>query len=388
MRYPVVYKGKPLMPCNKRRARALVRSGRAVFVKDKVLGIYVKLKTKPSGTTTQLLTLGVDEGTIFTGFSVVNRQNSFNVEFENTRKIGKNGNTVKDCITKQTENKNMFKRLRRGRLRHREERFDNRTGNKITYTANYYFQNIYNMIKRICGLYPITVVIFEDVAAAHNKEQKNSNFSCIEQGKQRLYKSCKAFADVWISKANPKTIRLYKGNVDLKTADKSEKSFYAHCIDSHSLACIPFGGHLPYDPSVVYVSRRLPNIDKNRRKLQREMTVRGAEERRPSKLRKIREKINEHQGNHGPWTYQYTERETTKSKTVTPYGSSIKISNSHSENCKKGENKYKANGKYEYYDIQHIKAQETPDNISYYLGYALPKEVFKLVIPFGKGTHR
>ena len=336
MRYPVVYKNIQLMPCTKRRARSLVRSGRAVFVKDKHLGIYVKLKQVPSGYHTDKLVLGVDTGTMFTGFSVVNKDNSFNVEIEHTQR-----KEDKQYIKKKTASKKIYKLLKRTRLRHRECRFDNRTGNKVTYTENYYYQNIRNWIQWICKLYPITDIVIEDVASVHNKETKNAGFSPIEQIKTRLYDFCKRHATVWVSKANPKVIRLFDKNVDLKESDKAAKTFFAHCLDSHSLACLVLGEHVPFDENILYIKRRLPNIDKNRRNLRREMTARNAKPRHLSKKRKIRARVNDKQGNHGPWTYSYTERTETKSKRTTPYGSSIKISDSHSENCKKGENKYK-----------------------------------------------
>ena len=186
MRYPVKYKNHILMPCTKRRAFSLVRSGKAIFVRDKHLGLYVKLKTAPSGFETQRLVLGIDTGTMFSGFSVVNEQNSTNVEIEHTQKKNR-----KTYIKQKTANKAMYRRLRRARLRHRETRFHNRTGNKVTYTSNYYLQNICNMVKWICSMYPITDIVVEDVAAVHNKTQKNSGFSPIEQIKTRLYAFCK-----------------------------------------------------------------------------------------------------------------------------------------------------------------------------------------------------
>ena len=43
-RCPVVYKKKVLMPTTWRKAKRLVTEGRAVFVKDKLGGVYLKLK--------------------------------------------------------------------------------------------------------------------------------------------------------------------------------------------------------------------------------------------------------------------------------------------------------------------------------------------------------
>lgn len=94
-RIPVIYKGKPLMPCTKGRAGYLCKIKKAVFVYDKHLGWYLKLKVSPSGYHKQRLALGIDTGTMYSGFSIVNKDNSHNYEFEFTRKI-----QDRNCIKK------------------------------------------------------------------------------------------------------------------------------------------------------------------------------------------------------------------------------------------------------------------------------------------------
>lgn len=388
--YAVVYKDIPLMPCSKRRAHSLVRCGRAKFDFDKTLGRYLRLLSEPSGYATQKLALGVDTGTMFSGFSVVGEDVSVNVEFEHT--VKKND---KNYIKKKTFQKNMYRRAKRSRLRHREPRFSNRTGHKYTYTSNYYFQNLRNTIDLLCRYYPVSDIVIEDVRSIHTDAIKNSGFSPIEQIKMRLYNHCTNKATLWISQANPKTIRSFNwshlraeanGNIkdlDLKSEDKSEKSFYAHCLDSHSLACLVFGEHLPYSDTMLYIERRLPNIDKHRRNLSRIMAVRGTPERRHSKFRRLRTKITDDQGYHGPWEYALCETVSyTKAQRVTPYGSSIKISASHCENCKQGDNKYKTKHGYEYYTVQQIKAPEILNHVSHYTHYEIPTETWDRVIKF------
>lgn len=372
-----VYKNIALMPVKVQRAKSLVRNGRAIFVKDKKLGIYLRLKEKPSGFETQKLALGIDYGTMWDGYSVVNEKNSHNFELEHTRKL-----KDRDFIKKKTSDKAEAKRVRRSRLWHREARFSNRTGTKKTYTQNYYFQEIQNMVESICRLYPISHIVIEDVASVHNEDTKNVGFSPLEQIKTRLYNYCSSKAELVVSKNNPKKIRLFQNSLfktngtirfyDMKTKDKSEKSFYAHCIDSHSLACLVFGEHLPYTEEMIYISRRLSGIDNIRRKLERERKA-GYKGNCPvhglSKLRKIRVKIDDNQGNHGPWNYQYTERQITYSKKRCIYGSTV--------NLKTKISKYRENIKerFEYYELQFIKPSKISNHLSHYLSYTLPKEV-------------
>ena len=44
---PVRYKNKPLMPTTWNKALKLMKLKKAILVKDKVLGVYLKLKFKP-----------------------------------------------------------------------------------------------------------------------------------------------------------------------------------------------------------------------------------------------------------------------------------------------------------------------------------------------------
>lgn len=375
-RIPCIYKNIALMPVKVTRAYSLVKKGRAIFVKDKKLGMYLRLKEKPSEFEKQKLALGIDYGTMWDGYSVVNEQNSHNFELEHTRKL-KDRNFIK----KKTVDKAGSKRVRRSRLWHRETRFNNRTGRKVTYTENYYFQEIRNMVGSICKLFPISHIVIEDVAAVHTKECRNCGFSPMEQVKTRLYNYCSSKTELIVSKNNPKKIRLFQnslsktnGNIryyDLKTEDKSEKSFYAHCIDSHSLACLVFGKHLPYTENMLYISRKSPGIDNIRRKLERERKA-GYKDNCPvhrlSKLRKIRVKIDDKQGNHGPWIYQHTERAVTYSKKKCIYGSTL--------NLKTKISKYRENFKerFEYYELQFIKTPKISNHLPHYLSYTLLKE--------------
>lgn len=390
MRYAVVYKNKQLSPCTPRRADKLVRSGRAKFEYNKMLGRYVELLEEPSGDETEVLVLGIDTGTMFSGFSVVGEHCSVNYEFEHSGKV-----KDKDFIKKKTKQKNMYKKNRRNRLRHREARFNNRTGNKIVYTSNYYYQNYRNVVENICKLFPITAIVIEEVAADNTY---TGSFSPIEQIKTRLYQYLDSKAPLYISDYNPKKIRLFGyahqrrlgGSIpdqDYKAEDKSVKDFTAHCLDSHSLACLFFGEHLPYCSEMLYISRRKEGIDRVRRTLRKERGV--GEERHKSKLKKIRVKVCEDQGNHGPWDYMYTEQEATKSTRITPYGSSIYLSTQKHRGYVKGQHKYReGDGRYYYYSLQFIGTSEISNKVSHYISYKVPKAAYERLSRYDKNSYR
>lgn len=80
-RCPVRHKKKVLMPTTWRKARRLVRQGRAVFVNDKVLGIYLKLKFDPGSYEVQEDVLGIDPGSMFDGITVLSKLDQRNIQF-------------------------------------------------------------------------------------------------------------------------------------------------------------------------------------------------------------------------------------------------------------------------------------------------------------------
>lgn len=247
-RIPVVYKEKPLTPCTIQRSYHIVKEGRGVFVKDKVFGWYLKLKKKNTrNKKTVKYSLGIDPGTLFTGFSVTSKKYNFNFEVEQTLKFLDTKHFIK-----KTSEKNMYKRNRRSRLRHRPLRNSNRIGKKISYTSNYYYQNIRNFVERICRYYPISYIVIEDVSFNHYVEnpnyKKGKSFSNLEVNKFRLYEKLNSIAKLYISENNPKELRKYLPLqyrkrkrltedmfIDFKIKNKSSKSFKAHCLDSFCL---------------------------------------------------------------------------------------------------------------------------------------------------------
>lgn len=184
-RCPVKYKKIVLMPTTWKKARRLVKEKRAIFVKDKVLGVYLKLKYNPIKDTdiindNQEVILGIDPGSKFDGYTVFSKYDNRNFQYNHQLPIiGK----LKGLINK----KKMYRRLRRIRLRHRPIRFLYRTGSKINNTSNYYYQNRINMIERIKSIYPLKGICIEDVKFNHFLSNKGGRFSNIEVGKYRLF---------------------------------------------------------------------------------------------------------------------------------------------------------------------------------------------------------
>lgn len=230
IKVPVKYKDKPLMPTTWKKAKKLCKEGKAVFVKDKVLGLYLKLKFKPKTTYTQSMSLGIDPGSMFDGYSIISEDedNHRNFQFNHQLVISK---SLKSIMNKRIT----YRRLRRCRLRHRPIRIESRNGNKISNTSNYYYQNRVNMINRIIKLYPINIITIEDVKFNHYRSNKGGSFSNIEIGKNRLYDHISKVLKLRIYKVNGRQSKELREVIfpnRVKNKDKSINDFNSHCIDS------------------------------------------------------------------------------------------------------------------------------------------------------------
>ena len=234
-RIAVIYKGRALMPMKASRVNKFVLSGKARIRFDRKLNIhYLQLMTPPSDFITQEITMGIDPGSVFDGFSVVSKY-CHHINFELIQRQKKGKTAIKFFKTRQAMNR----RVRRSRLRHRPIRFDNRTSKKLapTIKANIYFRKW--LIIKLVKYYPISKIVIEDVRFNHYKSTKGKSFSHVECGKLELYSFVKEMGlilelfDGW----NTKKLRIYAFGTDPKAGNKGEKSFMAHCVDSFVLAC-------------------------------------------------------------------------------------------------------------------------------------------------------
>ena len=270
-RIAVKYQGKALMPMKSSKADRLIKSGLAkIKFNRKINEHYLILLFNPSGDKCQDITLGIDPGSMYDGFSVVSkRYHHTNAELVHRTKKGKN--SIKAFKSRQAMNR----RVRRSRLRHRLIRFSNRTKSKLapTINANYEYRKWY--ISQITKIYPITKCVVEDVRFNHYEKTDGCNFSHVELGKNKLYDFIEALGLSLELYAGFEThkLRVNSFGADPKVKRKDLKIFEAHCIDSFVLACgkaiiinkngkILFGGmvltnDLKLNRVVVYIEKTI-----------------------------------------------------------------------------------------------------------------------------------
>jgi len=168
--------GKPLMPCKARKARLLLKHGKAKVVKR--TPFTIQLLYTSSGYK-QNITLGVDAGSKHIGLSAVTeKEEVFSAEVQLR-------NDIVDLLSTRRENR----RTRRNRLRYRKPRFLNRVSTKkegwLAPSINNKIQTHINIIGKLHKILPITKIVVE-VASFDIQKIKNPSIQGEEyqQGNQ------------------------------------------------------------------------------------------------------------------------------------------------------------------------------------------------------------
>ena len=230
--------GKPLMPCHPARARQLVKKGKAT--KRYLKGIFCIQLTERADGYIQPIAIGVDPGSKMNGYCVKSGDHTY----LNIQQHAKNGKAVKDKV----EGRANARIARRGRKTPcRPPRFNNRgKKNWIPPSTRARWQHIYNTVKLLSRLYPITHVAIEDVATELKKgdKRRNSNFSPIMAGKNWLYG--KIMDDGYeLKKLTGRTTFGLRNAAGLyKDPNKLDFNFHTHAVDAWVLANSIVGGHL------------------------------------------------------------------------------------------------------------------------------------------------
>ena len=336
-RIPVVYRSKPLMPMRWGRVQKFLKLGKGILKYGKLGILYFKMLTKPTDLKTQDMVIGVDPGASYDGFSVVSKnQHHENINTEHTRNI-----------KKRMKKRSLFRRIRRSKLRHRKARFSSRTASKLPPTISAKVEFRKWVITKLCELYPINIVVVEDVKFDHFHSKYGKFYSLCEIGKTKLYNWIKKRFDLQVVNSDfTQRLRVEIFGKDLKSKEV-QKSFYSHCIDSYSII-------KEYSDATVNTKvRYLTKIWMSKRELHREKNkIKEACKyfkwkngkkvffEKLSKVKKIRTKLNESKSNHGPWEYELTEAVQCSKKFKSRYGGTIKVGNNSRSTVPIGKSKY------------------------------------------------
>jgi hypothetical protein len=265
MRTAVRYKNKPLMPMKGTRVRKFIELKLGKIKYDRKLKLhYLELKYSPSDTKTQVIVLGIDPGSSFDGFSVVSAD-THHCNYELIQRAKKGKYSIKKFLERRATNR----RLRRSRLWHRPIRFSNRTSKKLAPTIRANVDMRKWLINKLAEYFPISKIVVEDVKFNHFKSNKGSSFSAAEQGKTELYKF---ISHKWqlelVNGFNTKNLRIVVFGHDIKSSNKADRRFEAHCIDSFVIAftaiqskySLNVNSHVLFIKKIVRIRRQLTQL--------------------------------------------------------------------------------------------------------------------------------
>lgn len=142
--------GEPLMPCKPRKARLLLKQGKAKVIRTKPFTI--QLLYGSSGYK-QSITLGVDSGYENIGVSAVTeKEELFSAEV-----------TLLKGMSERLKERAMYRRQRRNRLRYRKPRFDNRRRPEgwLAPSIQHKLDSHIRLVNLIKSFLPVTKVIVE-----------------------------------------------------------------------------------------------------------------------------------------------------------------------------------------------------------------------------------
>ena len=178
--------GQPLMPCSPRKARLLLKEGKAKVLKKSPF--QIKLLYGSSGYR-QPMVAGLDTGTKTLGSAVVaNNQVVYQAEVQ-----------LRTDISKKMEVRRNYRRTRRGRKnRHREARALNRASmrrkGRLSPTLQSQLQSHLREIRQVEKLFPITQWRIEtaafDIHKLHRPEVEGKGY---QEGPQKGYYNTKAY---------------------------------------------------------------------------------------------------------------------------------------------------------------------------------------------------
>jgi len=163
--------GRPLMPTTPRKARLLLKSGKAKIVRRDPFAIQL---IYGSSGYTQPVNLGIDAGYQNIGLSAVNSKEEL---------LGGELKMLEGMSERITE-KRKYRRRRRNRLRHRKCRWSNRKTEKgwLAPSIQHKLDTHHRLIHKICRILPVKSVTIE-VAAFDIQKIKNP----IIEGEQYQY---------------------------------------------------------------------------------------------------------------------------------------------------------------------------------------------------------
>lgn len=263
-RVPVVgVDGKPLMPTTPRKARLLLKDGLARPMRNK-LGVFYIQMLRPVGTKTQPFSLAVDPGAKYDGVAVASHRR---VELKAMV-------FLPDDISKKVETRKNLRRARRFRKTpRRPARFDNRKkkGYWLAPTQRSKVETRLKVVRELCRIYPVRLIVTEDVRYNHYRYRDGKYFSTVEIGKTLTYREYRKLVELRLVEVSDTDAWRERFGLSKLTARKWEQVPETHANDAVAILMGVTGcAHIPAAPFFVWRRQRYA-----RRSLYRQNSQKG-----------------------------------------------------------------------------------------------------------------
>jgi len=176
---------KPLMPCSEKRARILLERGRARV--HRMVPFTIRLVDRlVEDSVLQQLRLKLDPGSKTTGIALVREAETVAVTTGEVVRaltvlmlleLKHRGQAIRDALT----SRGAFRRRRRGKLRYRPARFDNRTRKDgwLAPSLQHRVDTVLTWVARLCRLAPVTA-LSQELVRFDTQQMQNPEISGAE----------------------------------------------------------------------------------------------------------------------------------------------------------------------------------------------------------------
>jgi hypothetical protein len=216
--------GRPLMPTTPRKAKLLIRDGLAKLRRNK-LGLFYVQMLQPVGTKTQFMALADDPGAKYDGVAVASHK-----QIQLKAMV-----FLPDDVPQKMETRRNLRRARRYRnAPRRPKRFDNRRrkGYWLAPTQRSKVEARLKVVRELCKVYPVRLIVAEDVRYNHYRFRDGKHFSTVEIGKTLTYQEYRKLAELKLVEVSDTDAWRAKFGLEKRTDRKWEQVPETHANDA------------------------------------------------------------------------------------------------------------------------------------------------------------
>ncbi|MHB1041529.1 MAG: RRXRR domain-containing protein [Eubacteriales bacterium] len=216
--------GKPLMPTTPKKARLLMSDGLAKPRRNK-LGVFYIQMTRTVGDSTQSMAMAVDPGAKYDGVAVASHK-----QVELTGMV-----FLPVGVPGKMEARRNLRRARRFRnTPRRPARFDNRRrkGYWLAPTQRSKVECRLKIVRELCKIFPVRIIVTEDVRYNHYRHRDGKYFSTVEIGKTLTYREYKSLAELRLVEVTDTDAWRIKFGLEKRTDKKWEQVPETHANDA------------------------------------------------------------------------------------------------------------------------------------------------------------